>query len=100
MTDTPTPLTDAFYRAHPICELDHAHPDDCEAWLDYTRDLERKLARAREALDQIVWIKDCGIDGVDEQGKLVNFPAAERDAMYEKASEALREISGKPTKQE
>lgn len=46
-------------------------------------------AAYKEALRHILWIKDCGIDGKGEDGNLVNFPDAERDAMYLIAQEAL-----------
>lgn len=47
----PTPRTDQFYREHPICEYETtAHPADCDAWLDYARQLERELTAERAQL--------------------------------------------------
>jgi hypothetical protein len=45
----------------------------------------------QDALGQVQWTRDCGIDGVDPDrpGQLRNFPAAERDAMYDIAAAAV-----------
>ena len=45
--------------------------------------------RYRDALLQIKAIKDIGADFRDENGKWLNDAAAERDAMYKIAIEAL-----------
>ena len=53
--------------------------------------LHGKLEEAKEALQHILWIKDCGIDSMDS-GDWVNHSDAERDAMYNIAIEAVRKI--------
>ena len=44
-----------------------------------------------EALNHVVWVKYCGIDGRDADGVYKNFPAQERDSMYDIALKALKE---------
>lgn len=41
------------------------------------------------ALEHILWIRDCGIDGPDESGVTRNWPTEERDRMYHIAKLAL-----------
>ena len=53
---------------------------------------EEKLLTATEALNHIVWVSYCGIDGQDELGVYRNWPEQERDLMYKIAVEALMEI--------
>ena len=45
----------------------------------------------KDALHHVQWTRDCGIDGADPDrpGQLRNFPADERDAMYEIATAAV-----------
>ena len=56
MTDTaraPTLRTDAFYWKHPISEYEGiAHPSDCDAWVDFARQLERELEQARADIEE------------------------------------------------
>jgi hypothetical protein len=42
-----------------------------------------------DALNHVVWIPYCGIDGADEAGQYRNWPEHERDAMAEIAVKAL-----------
>lgn len=51
--------------------------------------IEEKLV---EALNHIVWIPYCGIDGPDETGVYKNWPEEERDAMYKIAVETLIDV--------
>ena len=61
---------------------------DAEIALALTR-LVRERDNAVAALRHIRWIKDGGIDGMNERGEWVNFSADERDAMYRIATAAL-----------
>lgn len=45
-----------------------------------------------DALNHVVWVKYCGIDGRDEEGVYRNFPDEERDKMYDVAVQALKQI--------
>ncbi len=51
-----------------------------------------ELAKVREALSHIRWIKDCGIDGRDATGLFINFADQERDEMYKIACAALASV--------
>jgi len=53
------------------------------------RDQRDQLA---DALRHVLWIKDCGVDGRDENGVFRNFPESERDAMYNIAKDALKDV--------
>lgn len=48
-----------------------------------------EIEHLSEALNHIVWIPYCGIDGADETGQYRNWPEQERDAMVEIAVKAL-----------
>lgn len=48
-----------------------------------------EIERLWAGLRYILWVKDCGIDDKDETGKWVNFPAEERDLMYNTAKKLL-----------
>ena len=88
-TDRPTPLTDALVL--PIQGWTDLY-DAAEAYnklLNHARQLERQNAELREALEHILWIKDCGIDGTNEKGEFVNWSAQERDEMYKVSKDAL-----------
>lgn len=54
--------------------------------------VEEKLTIATEALNDIVWISYCGIDGRDEHGIYRNWPIQERDEMYKIAVKTLIKI--------
>ena len=57
-------------------------------------DIETLTAEGKviaEALNHVVWVKYCGIDGRDADGVYKNFPAQERDSMYDIALKALKE---------
>lgn len=52
--------------------------------------LIEEVERLRNALSKIQWTKDCGIDSIDPVTHLgVNHADAERDLMYETATEAI-----------
>ena len=49
---TDTPEVDEFYKLHPICEYEEQpHHEDCDAWLDFGRRLERERDAARRDRD-------------------------------------------------
>lgn len=49
----------------------------------------KRIAELEDALREIVAIVDIGVDGTDEHGVFRNWPATERDAMYDVAKKAL-----------
>jgi hypothetical protein len=53
-------------------------------------ELKVRVAALEKALDHILWVKDCGIDGTDETGTFRNWPETERDQMYDIAKVALK----------
>lgn len=58
--------------------------------------LVRDRAELVNGLSEIKWIKDCGVDGRDETGKMRNWPETERDAMYEIAARLLTKHRSQP----
>lgn len=86
-TESNTPETDAFYRAHPISEYENvAHPSDCDAWVDFARSLERRLAaqdRELEGLRSRRWPDDLehGFKHAMELALLAGAPLHILDAM-------------------
>lgn len=64
-------------------------PEDNPADDDPHHECAAEIDRLRDALSRIQWVKDCGIDGKDSDGKWVNFTAEERDVMYRIATETI-----------
>jgi hypothetical protein len=86
----------ARLRKFPMFYLNGAHwmnsgqPDPlCTEAADTLSAQQQEIERLRKALSHIRWIKDCGIDSVNDAGLLHNHPDEERDAMYRIARAAL-----------
>jgi hypothetical protein len=62
-----------------------------EAAADKIERLTAENSVLSEALNHVIWVKYCGIDGRDTDGVYKNFPEQERNSMYDIALKVLQE---------